>query len=62
MTQEEGRRTRAKIRQRVSAHIRDDHLEYLGLDETAFTEIVDMHRNSEIWSTRKHVELRHPPE
>jgi len=39
-----------------------DTLEYLGLTTTEFAEIVDMHRNDEIWKKRGNEWLlRHPP-
>jgi len=40
-----------------------ENLEYLGLDETRFTELVDQHRNPEIWKFEgNHWVLRYPPE
>ena len=45
-----------------STHFREN-LDYLGLGEPEFTEIVDLHRNAEIWEFRgNRWELRHPPE
>jgi len=41
----------------------DEHLEYLGLGETEFAEIVDKHRDPEIWDRRGNEwVLRHPVE
>jgi len=41
----------------------DEHLEYLGLAETEFTEAVDQHRDPEIWNfAGNQWSLRHPPE
>ena len=63
MTREEGLELVQKYDDEFPAQYHDDHLEYLGLDETAFTEIVDMHRNSEIWNFKGNTwSLRHPPE
>ena len=40
----------------------EQNLEYLGLTETEFTELVDLHRNREIWEFRgNRWELRWPP-
>jgi N-acetyl sugar amidotransferase len=39
----------------------DESLDYLGLDSTEFSEIVDQHRNPEIWKFDKQWQLRHPP-
>ena len=41
----------------------DEHLAYLELDEPAFTEIVDKHRDPKIWEfSGNRWTLRHPPE
>ncbi len=41
----------------------EENLDYLKLDERAFTDIVDKHRNPEIWKFEgNHWKLRHPPE
>ena len=40
-----------------------ENLDYLGLDEMKFTEIVDKHRNSEIWKFEGNQwKLRYPPQ
>lgn len=63
MSREEGlRAARDYDDEFPSTHFREN-LEYLGLDEPEFTEIVDLHRNAEIWEFRgNRWELRHPPE
>ena len=39
-----------------------EHLEYLGLNDTEFTDIVDRHRNSEIWQRQGNEwTLKYPP-
>jgi hypothetical protein len=39
-----------------------EHLEYLGINETEFTEIVDLHRNNEVWSFQgNNWKLKFPP-
>jgi len=41
----------------------DEHLEYLGLDEATFSEIIDKHRDMEIWEDKGNAwSLRHPAE
>ena len=40
-----------------------EHLDYLGLSEAEFSDIVDKHRDLEIWqNTGNAWDLKHPPE
>ncbi|MBL4615613.1 MAG: N-acetyl sugar amidotransferase [Magnetovibrio sp.] len=50
MTREQGLKHVRDFDHEYPSHDHEAHLDYLGMDETEFTEIVDKHRNNEIWT------------
>ena len=63
MTRAEGLALARKFDNDFPATFHADHLEYLGLDEVRLTEIIDLHRNNEIWVREgNRWNLRYPPE
>tara|TARA_B100000686_G_scaffold347900_1_gene437673 strand:+ start:518 stop:1657 length:1140 start_codon:yes stop_codon:yes gene_type:complete len=49
MTREEGLELARKYDGEFPSNYHADHLDYLDLSETEFTEVIDLHRNPEVW-------------
>ena len=63
MTRAEGLELARKYDAEFPATFHADHLDYLGLDEVRLTEVIDLHRNNEIWVREgNRWNLRYPPE
>ena len=63
MTRAEGLELARKYDAEFPATFHADHLDYLGLDEVRLTEVIDLHRNNEIWLREgNRWNLRYPPE
>ncbi len=63
MSRDEGLALARKYDAEFPKTYHEEHLEYIGLDETAFTETVDKHRDPEIWESRGNAWiLRNPPQ
>lgn len=63
MTREEGLDLARKYDAEFPKTYHDEHLDYLGLSEAEFHDVIDKHRDPEIWEQRSNAwDLRHPPE
>jgi N-acetyl sugar amidotransferase len=63
MTRDEALENARRFDDEYPKQFLSENLDYLGIDEMKFTEIVDMHRNSEIWKFEGNQwKLRHPPQ
>jgi hypothetical protein len=62
MSRDEGLALAARYDAEFPTTFFQENLEYLGLSATEFAELVDLHRNSEIWTKRgREWTLRNPP-
>jgi len=63
MTRAEGLELVKKYDAEFPKTFHDEHLDYLSSDQAEFNEIVDKHRNQELWTfAGNQWQLRHPPE